>query len=709
MATLGKIRERGVLLLVIVGLALLAFIIGDFISSGTTFFQQAKANVGSVNGEKIGAEDFMAAINQRTTVYTMELGNESTLTDEMSEQIRQETWESLIRENLISAETEAIGMTVGREELRGLILGDNPNPIITSRPLFINQQTGVFDKRTLVEFLSAIDSEEIASQIAPDQLANLREYWRFIEHFIKINRLEEKYSYLLSKMMVNNSLDAKNAFQGAVTSVNLVYALKPYFAIADSVVSVTDKEIKALYKTKKETFKIERNVSLSYVTFSIQPSQEDYIAAEEALNKVKEEFISASEEDADALTDHTSDVPYLATNLTAEDVDADLREFAFSSPKGAVTGPIFSDDTYKMARVMETGISLPDSIKLRRIVIAQNTLQESQAQADSLIGALKSGSDFVQLAAGYSKDERTAMRGGEIGWVREALLEKEIAETVFNAAVGAPVTVASGNVVQIFEVTERSAFVPKVKLALISRKVHASNRTQTQFYQNAKLFASSATAKDAEWTALAGEMGYAVIPANNVNYNTPRLNNLKNSRQIIRWAIDNAVDAVSDVFECDNQLVVATITAKNESEYKTTDEVHAQLAAELRKEKKGELLLTELSDKTIETLVAAERITSDTITNLTFNTLYAGSLGNEPVICGVAPLYDVDVTSTPVKGNAGVYLFKVLAKEELPLTFNVKEEIGKLNNERNQGIVGYYAIEALKKAGKVKDQRYKFF
>ena len=159
MATLQRIRSHGVLLLVVVGLALLAFIVGDFLNSGSTYMSESKANVAEINGDNIKVVDYMTAIDQLTEVYKIEFG-ESNITEEMTEQIRQSVWETTVREKILNAETEAIGMEVSKKELFELILGNNIHPLIQSRRVFFNPETGSFDPKILSQFIAMLDSEE---------------------------------------------------------------------------------------------------------------------------------------------------------------------------------------------------------------------------------------------------------------------------------------------------------------------------------------------------------------------------------------------------------------------------------------------------------------------------------------------------------------------------------------------------------------------
>jgi len=411
MATLERIRSHGVLLMVVVGLALLAFIVGDFLNSGSTYFNESKANVAEINGDNVKMVDYMAAIDQLTEVYKVEFG-ESNINEEMTEQIRQSVWESTVREKLLDAETKSIGMEVSKQELFDLILGNNIHPLIRGRRVFYNPQTGAFDPKILSQFISMLDSEE-SSNIPADQLNTYKQYWKFWEKTVKNSRLEEKYNMLLTKATVANSLEAKNSFEGSKTAVDVVYAMKPYFSVADSLVTVSDKEVEALYEKKKEQFKQEANCDLKYVAFAIQPSKEDFAEVEKWINDLKVEF--ATTEDVADVTNSNSDVAYKGINLSKEDVVEDLRAFAFSGRKGDVVGPLFTDNTYRMARIVESGIASPDSVKLRHIFVATESQAATQLLADSLEKAIRGGADFAALARQHSRVEQTAAKGGEIG------------------------------------------------------------------------------------------------------------------------------------------------------------------------------------------------------------------------------------------------------------------------------------------------------
>ena len=326
MATLEKMRHHGVFLLVVVGVALLAFIVGDFLNSSASIVNERQSNLGKIDGESVKYMEFIEAVEQLTEVYKIEYGT-ANLDDELNDQIRESVWQNMVRDRLLNSEAEKAGLTVCKKELFDLILGNNIHPLIAGRRAFFNPETGAFDPQLLAQFIEMLDSDN-AAQMPADQLRTYKQYWKFWESTVKNARLEDKYMALLTRSIVANKLEAENAHDGSKTAVDVACVMKPYFAVADSLVSVSDKEAKKLYKERKEQFAQEASCDLKYVSFAVKPSADDYAAVETWINELKGDFTHT--DDIVGVTNSNSDVPYKAINLAKEDVDVDLRDFAFS-------------------------------------------------------------------------------------------------------------------------------------------------------------------------------------------------------------------------------------------------------------------------------------------------------------------------------------------------------------------------------------------
>lgn len=702
MATLGRIRNHGVLLLIVIGVALLIFIVTDFVNNGSTFFREQKANVGSIDGDKVKYNDFLASLNQMQDFYKVERGQN--IDDQMSEQIRQEVWNQIVMRQVIEKDARNIGMGVSKQELSDLIMSKNPSPLIMMRPVFQNPETGMFDPNIVANFIKELESADGNKNANPEQVVLMKNYWKFIETSVKFGSLFEKYNTLLTKSLVTNTKEAQFAYNNSKYSVDVLYAMKPYFTIADSTVKVADSDVEALYKKKKEQFKQDPYVDIDFVVFPIKPSEEDIDAVRKQVETAKVGFVAVNDSLLTDTVNFNSDVPYRDVFLAQGDIPSDLRDFAFSADRGVVFGPVFVDNTFKIAKVVDTK-QMPDSVKLSFIAIQEATAEATKAKVDSVLGLAKQ-TPFATLAQQYSADKQSSSRGGDIGWVRQVTLSPELLRKVSAAAINEPFVMSQGSAASIFVVTERTKPVKMVKLAVIERNVATSNGTQAKIFQEAKQFAGLLGGSGSDFDKKAKEKNYQVIPANTIDRNFPRLLNIPETRQVIRWAFDSKVGATSDVFECGDNLVVATVKRMNKEGYKTLDEVKPQLLSELRKDKKFDMMKGLFAGKTIDRL-RDEGLSVDTIKGLTFASNSAGSLGFDAAMIANAPFAEVNKLSAPMKGNIGAFVFQVLSKTENPEPFDLKQ-MKYVIGQQNSGLF-YYVLEALKKAYKVKDERYNLF
>ena len=702
MATLGRIRNHGVLLLIVIGVALLIFIVTDFVNNGSTFFREQKANVGSIDGDKVKYNDFLASLNQMQDFYKVERGQN--IDDQMSEQIRQEVWNQIVMRQVIEKDARNIGMGVSKQELSDLIMSKNPSPLIMMRPVFQNPETGMFDPNIVANFIKELESADGNKNANPEQVVLMKNYWKFIETNVKFGSLFEKYNTLLTKSLVTNTKEAQFAYNNSKYSVDVLYAMKPYFTIADSTVKVADSDVEALYKKKKEQFKQDPYVDIDFVVFPIKPSEEDIDAVRKQVETAKVGFVAVNDSLLTDTVNFNSDVPYRDVFLAQGDIPSDLRDFAFSADRGVVFGPVFVDNTFKIAKVVDTK-QMSDSVKLSFIAIQEATAEATKAKVDSVLGLAKQ-TPFATLAQQYSADKQSSSRGGDIGWVRQVTLSPELLRKVSAAAINEPFVMSQGSAASIFVVTERTKPVKMVKLAVIERNVATSNGTQAKIFQEAKQFAGLLGDSGSDFDKKAKEKNYQVIPANTIDRNFPRLLNIPETRQVIRWAFDSKVGATSDVFECGDNLVVATVKRMNKEGYKTLDEVKPQLLSELRKDKKFDMMKGLFAGKTIDRL-RDEGLSVDTIKGLTFASNSAGSLGFDAAMIANAPFAEVNKLSAPMKGNIGAFVFQVLSKTENPEPFDLKQ-MKYVIGQQNSGLF-YYVLEALKKAYKVKDERYNLF
>lgn len=687
MATLEKIRSHGVLLLVIVGLAMLAFILGDFFSSGSTFFNRSQAYVGEIEGQTIDIMEFQKAVDQLNEVYKIETGS-SNMDEDQSANLRDQVWQTYLMKYLLEEQADGIGLTVTDNELSELCIGEHPHAIIQQRRAFYDQ-SGKFNRLALVQFLSSLNQEaQNAEQEAGLQQA--RTYWMYWENAVRLTHLQEKYTALLQALVGANKLDAQYAFDARQTSCDVAYIMQPYYNVADSLVSVGNGEIKKLYNQKKEQYKQEPNRTLNYIMFPIVPSEQDYAEAEQWINNLAPEFRTTTE--VTALVNSNSDVMYDGRNYSVETVPAQYKDFAFAknAKEGQTTEISFTDDTYSMARIMKCGYNVADSVELRYTIIAD------AAQLDS-------------LKAEWRKQNYG--NASELGWLTATELPKEMTEDLFNAKKNDIVTFAYGEGLQVFQLMDKSAATPKVRLAILERKVTPSSRTYATIYNQAKQFVVNNKTAEA-FTEAAREQDFTVYPAYNVLANNHKVASLDQSRAIVRWAFqgDTKQGAVSDVFECGDNFVVAVLSEINDGEYRSVNSVAAELQSELAKEKKAALIAGQLQAATTleeaAELIGAEVKTAEDLTLSSYR--FGENAATEPAVIGTALKLNVEELSAPVEGNSGVYVLKCLAKTTTEGEFNLEQEMQQLNM-RYMYSLPYQAIGLLQDKADITDKRANFY
>ncbi|MGL4332727.1 MAG: SurA N-terminal domain-containing protein [Bacteroidales bacterium] len=709
MAALETIRNKAGLLVGAIGVALFAFVIGDLLTNGSTFFRQSKDKVVVVNGKKFTTEDFQNRVNELTEVYKLQLGQQ-TLPDEYNVQIRQAAFEGLVREEIMNEEFEKLGIQVSPEELFDLIQGKNISPMVQQIPFFQNPQTGQFDKSQMLNFLKTINTQDLSQFGAnAEQVKALKNYWMFWEKAIKQQRLEEKYNALIAKAVIANNIEAKAAYEGSKVNADFAFAMQPYTSISDSTVKATDKDYQAVYEKYKERFKQEETRSVKYLAVPIRPSQDDFAEVASKMAEIKDEFV-ISDNVADIVNDN-SDHPYVNAFIAVRELSPSLQEFVNSSNVGAVKAPALESDVYTMAKVIAK-TTAPDSANVRFIALQGNDAK-SKALADSLTAVIEKGGSFAEAAAKYSAHP-SAQNGGEAGWVNEAAAS-QVSEDFRKAAFEAPVNkvskVESPYGIQLIQVTQRTAPVAKVKLAVIDMEVTPSSRTTSNLYNDINSYiANNKTLADFEKNAT--EKGYNILSNPTMTGNDYTLGTLRNARQAVAWAFREAAKGqISQIYEIDNNFVVVALADVTPKGYTPLSQVKPFIKNEVLNEKKAEMIIADLTAKKLTSLDAyaqAMQTKVDTAMMVNFNTQRITGIGQEPALCAVAPMSPLNQVTAPVKGTNGVYVLDVFNKVDSEKAFDLQSEVKTI-----EGTLAYRLIcqtfNVLRNQSDIEDYRVNFF
>lgn len=705
MATLQNIRNRGSLMIaIVIGLALGAFILGDMLNSGSNLMKPSQMEIAEIDGESVQYPEFQKKVEELSEIYKM--NSQQTQIDENTwEQIREQVWQGYLQKNILGKATENLGITVGVDELFDLIQGANPHPII--QQLFRNPQTGAVDKSTIIQFLKSLETNA-----TPEQKA----YWLYIEDQIKQDKLRSKYSTLVSKGLYVTSDEAKKSLEAKNKNANFQYVVLNYSSIADASVTLSDSELKEYYNKHKDQYKQDKTRKIEYITFEVLPSTADNAATQKWITDSKQEFATVT--DNAQYISVNSDTPFDPSYFKKEELPAAMAEWAFSAQPGDFYGPYFENNEYKLAKLDQFKM-LPDSVQASHILINPQTIgsvEKAQALVDSLKRNIELGGNFAEAAMKYSEDPGSKLKGGDLGWFKRKQMVPEFEEAAFSGDVNKLYVVVTRFGLHLIKPTKKGKETNQVRIAVLSRKVEPSTETYQKVYSEASKFASENQSAEAFNKAVLDQKIDKKIAT--VKENDREVVGLEQSRSLVRAAFqaDNgsilANNEGSPIFEYGNKFVIGLLTGATEEGASTFEEAKAQVELAVRKEKKAQMLAEKLQGAAsgqTDLASVASKLSAEVkeASGVNFTTFSIPAAGFEPAVIGTVCTLPEGKISAPIEGNNGVYLTKVNSFVTSADT-DLKGEKTRLAQSLGYR-AGAQVFESLKKLTDIEDKRSKFY
>ena len=713
MAAIGKIRSWGPVLVIVIGLALFAFIAEELFRSCESTKNQERQQVGEVLGKKIDVQEFQKLLDEYQDVIKMTQGRDN-LTDEELNQVKDMVWNQFVQTSIIENEASKLGLTVTDEEMQN-ILKAGTNPMLTQTP-FVNQQTGRFDVNMLKKFLAEYKNVKSTNPQLAEQYESLHNFWTFIEKNIRQQTLAQKYQNLLASCLLSNPVSAKKAYENDNIESNIQLVSFPYADINDNKVQVTDADISAKYDELKQQFKqLAETRDIKYVDVQVIASAEDRVALNKSIADFSSQLATAADP-SEVIRKSMSFVPYLGIPQTKAAFPSDIAAKLDSMAVGTVSAPVENkeDNTINVIKLIAKQ-SLADSIQFRAIQVGGDDVLEARRVADSIYTALQGGADFEALAKKYGQT-------GEKNWLTSAQYQsapsmdkdtREYIRVLNSAALNATTNLEMTTSNMIIQVLDRKGFTDKYTAAVIKKSIDFSKDTYSAAFNKFSQFVSENQTIEA-MEKNAAKYGYKVQERQGVSNAEHNIAGIRSTREAMKWLFDAKKNAVSPLYECGNNdhLLVLALTEITPKGYisKSNAQVAQYLKSEVLKDKKAAQIMEKI--KGVKSVAEAQKKggkVSD-VNQITFSApVFISETGaSEPALSGaVAATAQGKFSAAPVKGNAGVYLFQVKSKNTR--TQEYKEGVYEMSlKQKAMQYAGNFMQELFAKAN-VKDNRYLFF
>jgi len=712
MATLQSIRSKGPLLLIIIGLAMLAFILGD--AWKIIRPNQGIQYVGTIAGEDITAMDFQDELEVYTDV--VKFANQiSDITEEEQNSLKDEVWSTMVRTRILENEAKGIGLTVTDAEVRDVI-ERGTDPMLARTP-FSNTEGG-FDADVLKSFLAFYKELDPTTVQAEEYqyYQSMYNYWLFIEKNIKSNLLYDKYTSLIKASILCNPVASKSAFDNRIKRADVLMALLPYSSIADADVKVTSSDLKAVYnEAKPALYNYSENRDIVYIDYEILPSQADRDALLAEVNEIVDQLEGDVEDYASFLRRAGSVESFSEVARSAKNLPMDVAERLDSVKEGGVFGPYYSayDDTYNAFKYISSTTGY-DSIQFALIQVDMEDEAAAEKRADSIItAARKRGADFQAIAQNYGQSAPEQWLAADS--YEPAAIDGENAlyvNTLNSMKKGDVTRINVQGVILIIKVSDVKTPLKKYNLAVVKRPVEFSEETSNAAYNKLSAFLSqNTTVEDLKNNAEDSDFRLLFYPGfENYNHN---VGGVAKSREALRWAFEAQEGEVSRIYEVGNandHLLAVGVEKINPRGTRSIQDAAASLSLKTLNNKKFEVLKGQLAGKSIDELKAIDGVRIDTIRSLNFNNdAYISALVSNEAIVGPSVFnLEQNELTVPMKGENCAFVAEKISEDRYTAEFDEASESLRTRSMVSSRIMGSI-LEELYYQAKVVDNRYQIF
>lgn len=715
MAVLQKIRNKGPLLVTILGIALLLFILQIAFEAMGPAQNEKSQYAGEVYGENIMIQDYQQLVED-WKIYVEFTNPNITFAENELNEIQDMAWNNYVQSSIVEKECSKLGLAVTDEEVLDIIKSGNSQ--LLNLPIFANPETGIYDYSVLQNFLQIYNDAKKQGQQLPDEYEKIYKYYTFAKKSIKQERLANKYQGLLYNSILSNQVEAQMTFDSRANESDIILASVPYSSVEEKNITINDDELTKKYEEKKELFALDNETrSVKIIDVAITPSEQDETNLKAEMDSVRNLLANATNnsEAGNIVRNNSSKTIYTNILKTKNAYPAIFTDLLDSLSIGETSQPAYDamTNTFYIIKMLDKQAQA-DSVLYRAFAVAGKDKKDTETKVDSVLNALNSGAKFKELAEKYNQT-------GDSLWMTSNMYQNSMLGTddvnfvkaIYTANIGEVTEVnASNGATMILQVIDKKNPVTKYNVASVVKELLVSDETRTQEYNKFSSFlATNNTIELIEENA--PKNNYHVQAINNLRSDAHNVNNIPSTSSVLRWIFDEAeVGDISKLEEGgDNHLLIASLTKINDSGYTELSSVKDYITELVKKDKKADYIINNLNGaNTIEQFASKFDATVDTIKHVSFAspTFVSATSANETLIGAATANTKVGEVSAPIKGNMGVYMAKVLSNSKTSDEFNSSDEQKSLSSQYFQIAINGL-LRDLRNNAEVKDLRYKFY
>lgn len=662
----------------------------------TDFFHQQKQLIGSIDGEDVTYQEYTNLVDRARRSQEQQSGQ--SLDESQMDYFRDQVWDALITQKLIDKKVKQFGIVVTDDDIRNALLGANPPEQLKKQ---FTDSTGNFNRQLYEQAMRDPRNKEIVIQV---------------EEQIRQQLIQQKLQDYLTATLTVSDEEAKNNFFIQSVKMKADYIMINANSISDNDVKVSDDELKKYYNEHPENYEIEAQRKIKYVLFHRQASQADSLGVmknlQEVVKKLKGDTTSFKK-----YVEIYSERPYKKDTVSLASLPVQVRDLLVKAKVNDILGPVATYEGYVVYKLVDKVKAKRDEVRASHILVKSTGNDKADYEkAVGIYNELIKGADFATLAKEKS-DDGSKFQGGDLGWFGRGQMVKPFEEASFNGKIGViqkPVKTQFGY--HIIKVTDKSNtdFV----VEKIANKIQISATTSDKLYQDATDL--SYIAKQNGLESEAKLMKYAVVETPPFNKDAQAIAGLGINAALVKWAFDNSVGKVSDVYKIQSGYVVAMVSDVIKPGEKKFDDVKASIKDVILRQKKivrAMSIAAEIRNKigdNGDASIAKTVLPSVKVDSTAGEFTTSGSIpgiGREFAFSDYSFKGEINKWSLPVKGSLGAYLIKVKYRTKFdPSLFNYqKAEIKKelLKNKKNRFFSQW--IQNIKKEADIVDNRYLFY